>query len=155
MDSHGSPHSSMPSDCQKYDYTHIMTIIWWNYETRNQLPNYSQLSWEWLCVIILKSAFNSTTVIISPFKNYYFEAADCISLSHALNSSLAIFSYLTKKKKKNVGHTKSIICCNCYFCSARGSMVTEKTFSSPCKHSRMNKHSRIKKHCCSRYIAGL
>lgn len=99
--SYGPPHSSMPSDRQKYDYTHIMTIIWWNYGTRSQLPNYSQLSWERPCVIISKLAFNSTTVIIPPLqKNHYFETTDYISLSRALNSSLAIFSYLTKKKKK-------------------------------------------------------
>lgn len=64
-DSHCLPHSSMPSD-QKYDYTHIMTIIWWNYGTRSQLPNYSQLSWERPRVIISKLASNSTKVIISP-----------------------------------------------------------------------------------------
>lgn len=69
-----------------------------------------------------------------PSKNYYFEASDYISLSHALNSSLAIFSYLTKKKMLDTLN-ESIICCNCYICSTRGWMLTEKPLSSPCKHT--------------------
>jgi len=49
-------------------------------------------------IIILKLAFNSSTVIISPLKNLYFETTDYISLSPPLNSSLAIFLLLTKPK---------------------------------------------------------
>lgn len=49
-------------------------------------------------IIILKWAFNSSTVIISPLKNLYFETTDYISLSPPLNSSLAIFLLLTKPK---------------------------------------------------------
>lgn len=49
-------------------------------------------------IIILKLAFNSSTVIIYPLKNLYFETTDYISLSPPLNSSLAIFLLLTKPK---------------------------------------------------------
>lgn len=38
-------------------------------------------------IIILKLAFNSSTVIIPPLKNLYFETTDYISLSPSLNSS--------------------------------------------------------------------